>query len=160
MPRNTMVGRLLDLADQLVREGAAMKSPALRGRAVSTAYYAVFHSLAKSCASTLLPSTDTDSEAYERVYRALDHGPLKGAFAAKEGLLKRRESLRKIGDLVVRLQSERHRADYLPPRRGMFRGDAQDLVDQARQAVSEIERLSDEDRIALATLLPFKSRSP
>jgi hypothetical protein len=42
----------------------------------------------------------------------------------------------------------------------MFRGDAQDLVDQARQAVSEIERLSDEDRIALATLLLFKSRSP
>jgi uncharacterized protein (UPF0332 family) len=160
VPSITMVGRLLDLADQLVQEGIAMRSPALRRRAVSTAYYAVFHSLAKSCASTLLPSSDKDSEVYERVYRALDHGPLKAAFTTKDGPVKHRESLRRIGNLVVRLQSERHRADYLPPKRGMFRANAMDLIDQARLAVSEIERLSDDDRIAMATLLLFKSRPP
>ena len=152
-----MVERLLDLADQLVREGR--RSSALRRRAVSTAYYAVFHALAKSCASILLPSMDRNSEIYERVYRALDHGPLKTAFMAKAGPLADRDSLQKIGNLVVRLQSERHRADYLLPNPSMFLDSAKKLVDQARRAVSEIERLSDDDRVALATLLLFKSRT-
>src|SRR5215831_1344468 len=124
-----MVERLLDLADQLVREGR--RSSALRRRAVSTAYYAVFHALAKSCASILLPSMDRNSEIYERVYRALDHGPLKTAFMAKAGPLADRDSLQKIGNLVVRLQSERHRADYLPPNPSMFLDSAKKLVDQA-----------------------------
>ena len=85
----TMVARLLDLADQMVREGA--KSSALRRRAVSTAYHAVFHALAKSCASILLPSVDRNSDTYHRMYRALDHGPLRAAFATA-GPLKDRES--------------------------------------------------------------------
>ena len=153
---STMVERLLDLADQLVREGR--RSSALRRRAISTEYYAVFHALAKCCASILLPSMDRNSEIYERVYRALDHGPLKAAFMAKAGPLADRDSLQKIGNLVVRLQSERHRADYLPPNPNMFLESARKLVDQARRAVSEIERLSDDDRIALAALLLFKSR--
>ena len=153
----TMVARLLDLADQLARDGAA--SSALRRRAVSTAYYAVFHALAKSCAGILLPSVDRNSQVYERVYRALDHGPLRAAFTTKGTPLKDRANLQRIGELVVQLQSERHRADYLPPNAGMFREEARNLVDQARRAVTEIERLSTGDRIALATWLLFKSRS-
>jgi uncharacterized protein (UPF0332 family) len=152
-----MVARLLDLADQLVREGT--RSSALRRRAVSTAYYAVFHALAKSCASALLPSIDRNSEMYERVYRALDHGPLRTAFTTGASPLKNRETLQKIGELVVQLQSERHRADYLPPDKSIFsRGEAKTLVDQARRAVIEIQRLSNEERVALATFLLFKSR--
>ena len=146
----TMAASLLDLADQLVEEGA--RRAALRRRAVSTAYYAVFHSLAKSCASILLPSIDRDSEAYERVYRALDHGSIKAM--TKGGS----DNLQKIGRLVVQLQIERHRADYLPPKKGLFLDDAKLLVDQARRAVTEIESFGEEDRIALATSLLFKSR--
>jgi len=153
----TMVARLLDLADQMARQG--VRSSALRRRAVSTAYYAVFHALAKSCASILLPSVDRDSDTYHRVYRALDHGPLRVAFATT-GPLKDREPLQKIGELVVQLQSERHRADYMPPSKGLFsRSKAETLVEKARQAVIEIEGLGDDDRVALATWLLFKSRS-
>jgi uncharacterized protein (UPF0332 family) len=156
VPSATMVSRLLDLAEQMLREGA--RSPTLKRRAVSTAYYAVFHALAKSCASILLPSIGRHSEIYERVYRALDHGPLKSAFVTKGGALDRR-SLRSIGDLVIALQTERHKADYLPPRKGIFAAqEVEELIDQARQAVREIEALGDEDRIALATSLLFKSR--
>ncbi len=153
----TMVGRLLDLADQLVREG--VRSSALRRRAVSTAYYAVFHALAKSCAGILLPSIDRSSDAYQRVYRALDHGPLRAAFAPT-GPLKDREPLQKIGKVVIQLQSERHRADYMPPSKGFFSpNQVETLIEKARQAVTEIEALSSRDRVALATWLLFKSRS-
>jgi uncharacterized protein (UPF0332 family) len=155
----TMVTRLLDLADQLVRESRG--SSALRRRAVSTAYYAVFHALAKSCATILLPQTDRGSELYERVYRALDHGPLKNEFMRKDGPLHDLANLRKLGELIVRLQSDRHRADYLPPNKRLFsRNEAQKLIDESRQAVNEIEALGDDDRIALATSLLFKGRPP
>src|SRR5260370_41778992 len=128
----TMVARLLELADQMAREG--VRSSALRRRAVSTAYYAVFHALAKSCASILLPSIDRNSDTYQRVYRALDHGPLRAAFATT-GPLKDREPLQKIGELVVQLQSERHRADYMPPSKGLFsRNKAETLIEKARRA--------------------------
>jgi uncharacterized protein (UPF0332 family) len=153
-----MVARLLELADQMAGEGA--RSSALRRRAVSTAYYAVFHALAKSCAGILLPSVDRNSDTYQRIYRALDHGSLRTAFTTGGSPLKDRKDLRKIGDLIWALQSERHRADYLPPDPRMFRDDAKDLVDQARQAVSEIESLNEEDRGTLAAFLLFKSRSP
>jgi len=74
--------------------------------------------------------------------------------------LKDREPLQKIGELVVQLQSERHRADYMPPSKGLFsRSKAETLVEKARQAVIEIEGLGDDDRVALATWLLFKSRS-
>jgi hypothetical protein len=123
---------------------------------VSTAYYAVFHALAKSCADILLP-INRDPDEYSRIYRSLDHGPLKTAFAS--GSLKDRKSLRLIGDLVVRLQAERHRADYLPDSRMVFSLEqAQELVTQARQAVSLIDNLGEGNRRTLAVHLLFKAR--
>lgn len=156
MAAGTMVERLLDAADLLVKESGG--SSAFRRRAVSTAYYSVFHSLAKLCADHLLPISRT-SEEYVRVYRALEHGSLKNAFSAQDSPLKKRTNLRTIGDLTVRLQSERRRADYLPPIRNVFpRGKAEDLIDQARQAVSLIESLGEQDRDTLAAYLLFKNR--
>ena len=154
----TLAGRLLDIADQLIRDSA--NSSALKRRAVSTAYYAVFHALAKSCANTLLPSVDRNSDAYQRVYRALDHGPLKAAFAGGAGPLKDRKPPKKIGEVVTQLQSERHRADYMPPRKNFFSpNQAETLIQRARKTVTEIEALNNKDRVALATWLLFKSRS-
>ena len=152
----TMVSRFLEIADLLIKEGG--NNSAYRRRAVSTAYYSVFHSLAKLCADHLLPVERT-TEEYTRVYRALEHGSLKSAFSVKDSPLKRKATLRTIGDLLVRLQSERFKADYLPPIKNVFpRGKAEDLVDQARQAVGLIESLSEEDRNSLAAYLLFKNR--
>lgn len=151
----TMVSLLLEAADKLVAERP--RSSAFKRRAVSTAYYAVFHALAKLCAESLLPSGDRHEEEYARVYRALDHGSLKTAFGKDP--LKDNETFRKIGDLVVPLQSERHRADYLPPIKNVFSGrEAKKLIDQARLAVSEIEALNPRDRRTLATCLLFRVR--
>jgi uncharacterized protein (UPF0332 family) len=150
-----MVSRLLDAADKLMAEGAT--SSAFKRRAVSTAYYAVFHALAKSCADSLLPGINRSMDEYSRIYRALEHGSLKSAFAKDP--LKDRESLRKIGDLVIRLQSERFKADYFPPIRNVFsRREAQQLIEQARQAVAAINSLDVNDRRTLATCLLFRAR--
>jgi uncharacterized protein (UPF0332 family) len=142
----TMVSRLLDAAELSIEDGG--NSSAFRRRAVSTAYYAVFHALAKHCADELLQPIAGHSHEYHRAYRALEHGTLKSAFSRHSS-----KNLREIGALVVKLQSERHRADYLPPVRNVFsRSEAQNLVGEARKAVVRIESLNKQERQTLATL--------
>jgi len=154
----TMVSLLLEAADKLVEE-RPIGSSAFKRRAVSTAYYAVFHALARLCADTLLQPADHTADEYARIYRSLDHGSLRTAFS-KEPLCSG-EAFRKIGDLVVPLQSERHRADYLPPVRNIFSQiEVKKLMGQARMAVSEIESLKLRDRRTLATCLLFRPRQP
>lgn len=49
-------------------------------RALSTAYYALFHTLARECADRLIGTHSPQrSAAWKQVYRALDHGFAKQA---------------------------------------------------------------------------------
>jgi uncharacterized protein (UPF0332 family) len=151
---STMVDRMLDAAQILLEAGRS--SSAFKRRAVSTAYYAVFHALAKSCSTSVLPGETYDSRDFERVYRTLDHGPLATAF--NKDPLNQIDAVRRIGEVVVRLQSERKRADYLPPTRNVFSvSQANALLRQAREAVQAIDALSAEERRTLAVWLLFKS---
>jgi uncharacterized protein (UPF0332 family) len=150
----TMIERLLELAHTLAEDGA--HSLTLKRRAVSTAYYAVFHALAKLCADELLEARG--SSEYERVYRALDHGTLKNAFNSQP--LNQIPEIKKIGNRAVELQSERVRSDYLPSRRLYTKNQCLDLVSSARIAVGSLGRLSAEHRRTLAVHLLFKNRQP
>ena len=154
----TLVEQLLTLADDLLRIDhdnlGYLYAP--RRRSVSTAYYAVFHALARCCAEELLGETDRLSKDYERVYRALDHGPLRKAFESAP--LKNNPRLSEIGDHVVRLQSERHRADYLPDKRVFTPAQCKELIDTAKIVVELLEGLSSQDRRTLSVHLLFKNR--
>jgi hypothetical protein len=153
-----MVERLLDLADDMIRQSP--RSSAVKRRAVSTAYYAAFHSLMRTCADAILPDTPSGTKEYERVYRAIDHGSLKNAFSAGKGALKDVAALREIGELIVPLQSARINADYSPPRIGFYEGtEAQDHLARARNLIKRLDALSREDRIVLAVNLIFKDRT-
>lgn len=125
-------------------------------RAVSTAYYAVFHSLAQLCADAFLTKSRRRTEEYERVYRALDHGQLRAAFSAHP--LRDHVKLRAIGFQILQLQAERHRADYLPLRRIYSPLQCEDIVRQARSTIADITSLSADDRRILAISLLFKNR--
>jgi hypothetical protein len=151
----TMVERLLALAEELAENSG--KSLTLRRRAVSTAYYAVFHALAKLCANELLGGRiDLRSPEYIRVYRSLEHGTLKTAFNAPP--LNRVATLQKIGSSAVELQSERIRSDYLPPQSLYTRDQCRDLVESAKSAIGAIAGLSQNDRRSLVVSLLFKNR--
>jgi hypothetical protein len=152
----TLVERWLGLADELI--AAHPRSSGAKRRAVSTAYYAAFHALLKVCADALGPDLERDSDEYARLYRALDHGPLKNAFQIS-GPLRTVESLRRLGSLIVPLQSARMQADYAPPRVGFYQtAEASDFVAQAREIVALIAGLSREERAILAVHLIFKDR--
>jgi uncharacterized protein (UPF0332 family) len=150
-----MVERFLTSAEDLVRLKAG--SAAYRRRAVSSAYYAVFHSLAKLCTATLLPKGGSESDLL-RIYRALDHGPLRNAFS--QSPLKDHQDIRLIGVAVLNLQTERHRADYLPPDSKLFpKSEVEQLIGQARLTVTQIETLDEASARMLATCLLFKERN-
>ena len=150
-----MVERLLGASEALLREKP--RSSAFRRRAVSTAYYAVFHALAKLAATSIVLEVPRDADEYLRVYRALDHGPVKTVFS--QSPLREIPRLRGIGSIAVRLQSERVRADYLPPSPTLLPlAEAEDLVAQARQVVEDLETLSNTERRLLAICLLFKVR--
>lgn len=154
MSRASMVQRLLQSADDLLTQKP--QSAGYRRRAVSTAYYAVFHALAALCVKSLLPGPRSDDEIH-RVYRALDHGQLRSAFLQQP--LKEDERFKDIASLIVKLQQERHRADYLPPDSKLFpENEVRDLMAQARLAVDLIDGLNDSDGRLLATSLLFKER--
>jgi uncharacterized protein (UPF0332 family) len=151
----TMVERLVALAEELAEKSD--KSLTLKRRAVSTAYYAMFHALAKLCADELLGvGSDTRSEEYIRVYRSLEHGTLKTAF--KTAPLNRTVPLQKIGNRVVRLQSERIRSDYFPSQQLYTKDQCRALVESAKTAIATIAALPHSDRRILAVSLLFKNR--
>lgn len=155
MASNTMVSRLLDAAETLLKEKP--HSAAFRRRAASTAYYAHFHALAKVCASALLPSAKRDSDEYSRIYRALEHSAVGSAFRREP--LSRHDVFKKIGEVSERLRTERERADYLPPSASLFTvEEAQEILGLAREVVAVVEGLNLEKRQLLASFLILKTR--
>jgi hypothetical protein len=61
-------------------------------RGVSTAYYALFHALARDCADLLVGTGDTRSEpAWAQVYRTLEHGVAKNSCKAAAARVRNRE---------------------------------------------------------------------
>lgn len=93
---------------------ATQPTPAAIRRAISTAYYAVFHALTASNVDVLIgPVHDQlTADAWIRIYRGLDHG------YANSQLQRNRigfsADAQRFADLFRDLQNERHNADYNP----------------------------------------------
>jgi hypothetical protein len=152
----SMVDLMLDQAEALVEQNP--RSGAAKRRAVSSAYYAAFHALMWLCASEMLPDGDIDSADFERVYRGIDHGPMKNAFQTNSPL-KQTVVLREIGTDLIQLQEARMIADYSPPRRNLFdRASVKEHIARARSVVSRLDSLADRDRQTLAVHLLFQAR--
>ena len=148
---------MIHAADLLVTEGS--RNVVFRRRAISTAYYAIFHAVARLCADYVARSANQGSEEYRRVYRALDHGSMRNVFARPPFSIDART--RQISAAFLMLQAERHRADYMPVIAGMFPlARTKELVAIAREAVQDIEGIDagDEFRRKLAISLLFKER--
>lgn len=112
-------------------------------RAVSTAYYAVFHEICKMCADELVVSQTRNQKmtrAWRHVYRGLNHRKAKAAckkIEDNESKYNFPEELRNLGLNFSTLQEERHRADYDPSMR--FKpADVEQLIDRAEKAIQEV----------------------
>jgi uncharacterized protein (UPF0332 family) len=141
-------------------------------RAVSTAYYAVFHSLLWAIAETFVPAKLSLWKSRVLFYRALDHRKArdrckrlgqKPLQSEEVGFFKFKsfsDELRLFANHFVRLQELRHRCDYDPEFK-ISKGEAQQAIQDARVAISSLHRSAsrDERSLFLAYLL-FGIRSP
>lgn len=117
---------LLRLARELVPSGRSRPKEVKLRRALSCAYYAMFHALARMGADTIVgpASPDRTERAWRQAYRSLNHG---GASKACEAIIKQNAELQfpdEVTDFARQFpiaKSERQRADYDPafkPRKG------------------------------------------
>jgi hypothetical protein len=116
---------LLDQADRLITPpgGGAPRQADLR-RAISNAYYAVFHAVIAQTADYIVGKTNRASTRYELVYRSINHKSLRklcnvvknpplpanySRYSPKGGF---GSDLTALATAVIDLQEKRHLADY------------------------------------------------
>lgn len=141
---------LIDVARELAQldRGRGPPRQATLRRAISTAYYAVFHAIAFHCANQLVGKSKS-WEYFTPVYRALEHGKTK---LVLEALGKQHEAFASIAQIFIELQRARELADYDPEYR-MGRVAVLDLIERARTARDSLQSLSENDKLRLATQL-------
>ena len=126
-------------------------------RAVSDAYYSLFHALAFLCADTLVGVTKRNSVSWRRVYRSLEHGRAKSELQRSD-VRSLDVGIARIASAFVQLQEERHKADYDPAFTLRRRTDVEQWILLAEAANVDVNALSEELKIELVTTLIFKSR--
>jgi len=153
---------LLSQAQNLaMREPRRPRQASLR-RAVSSAYYALFHLLIHEASSVLVttnPLRQLMSRAFvhaemNRVSKSFAGGNLPQRFNPITGGAIVPSNLRDVAQAFVDLQQARHEADYNLAR-SFSKSEAQALVDQADQAFTDWQTVRNNDvaRLYLVCLL-------
>ena len=126
-------------------------------RAMSGAYYALFHELAGTAADLLVgtASASRSQRAWRQVFRALSHGEAKVRCQSLPTSFSR--DLQSVASSFVDLQELRHAADYDPDAE-FFRKDVQNHILQAADAIGKVRAAPVKDRRAFVVWLLFPNR--
>jgi uncharacterized protein (UPF0332 family) len=161
---------LLEQADKLITppNNGAPRQTDLR-RAISNAYYAVFHTVLTEVADEIVGKTRRAKPQYALVYRSIAHSSLRTlCLAAKEKSLAEKyakyaprgefsDEIRAFATAFLDLFEKRHLADYDP----LFKAKKSDVilhVATARAAIAKLKKSKPDIRKAFCTLLVFSPR--
>ncbi len=155
---------LLDAAKSLALPQAGPVNDGQIRRSISTAYYALFHTVLKAGADRFFGTQEPRRAGYAIVYRSFDHGRMKRVCeeAARSILtpavqrqLKRtsfHRDLRDFANSFVVLQASRHGADYDPD--VLFdQDDASAAIDRTERAIASFAAAPDDERSDLLALM-------
>ena len=161
-------GHLLDLADRFTNFGPGAPRQTDLRRAISSAYYAVFHAVAAAAADDFVGPTKRDTPRYALVYRSIDHSPLRKLCenVVKSNLPTKYKSyvpsggfgtdLVAVANALVELQEKRHKADYDP----LYRVSISDAVLAVVTGRTALSRLTDANRTRKKAFLSLVVFSP
>lgn len=161
---------LLAVARVLSSAGTAPPSEAQLRRAVSTAYYALFHRILAAGAERFMGAGLERSAGYALLYRSFNHGRMKAvceslSAATLTGTLRRQlgrtavgQDTRDFADAFAALQEARHLADY-DPRAVFWPSDAVELVQAADYAMAAFDRVASDERADILALMLVNARS-
>ena len=150
-PRRTCAVNPHDLirtARRLTESGATQPTQADRRRAVSTAYYAMFHCLAASAADLFIGTEH--NPAWHRTYRALEHGRARSACRKAQTMREFPAEIRDFAKTFVELQIEQQRADYALDTDRYEKCDVLRRIESAEQAISRFEQANVDARCDFA----------
>ena len=127
-------------------------------RAISTAYYAMFHGLLASNADTLIgpPQDPVERAGWSQIYRNTQHrmtyDQMERIRNQSPRLPQFSADVRVFADTFCLLQESRHSADYDPLAPPFTSPAAHHLIDQAESATSDFLQVSARERATLAIL--------
>lgn len=165
-----MTAELIKTARRITGAARHKPSQADLRRAVSTAYYAVFDALARTCAEEIVGSSAPKRASLEwtRVYRALNHGRSEGALdeldphrkgKAKRGLeIAIHPDIATLCETLEILRQRRIEADYDPKALRLKRQQVVELIDDAEAAIERLAAAPTDQRQAFCfiCILPFR----
>ena len=127
-------------------------------RAVSTAYYALFHCLAICCADMLVggPGANRSEAAWRQAYRALNHGHAKKR-CAQQRIVEFPNEIQDLASAFVDMQRKRHTADY-DPDAAFSKNEVIQSISEAEDVIRGFAQAPRRDRRAFAVYLLFDSR--
>jgi hypothetical protein len=154
---------LLLQADALAGKTGATQAD-LR-RAISTAYYAVFHFCLTVAADMICGAASRSTDRYSFVYRSTDHSRLRGVCDQLRGskpnvAFTPSGGFGRIADFArnaFNLYEQRIKADYDPSESFTAAG-VQIVVSDARQAITWFQSCTVDQQQAFLTLILFKPR--
>ena len=147
---------LMEVARALAESGHAPPAQARLRRAVSTAYYALFHCLAAAAADLFIGTVR--SPAWHRTYRALEHGRARSACRQAQTMREFPVELRDFAEAFVALQKARQEADYALDTPAYRKSDVLGHIGSAEFAISRFEQADVTARCAFAAHVLFRQR--
>lgn len=132
-------------------------------RAVSTAYYALFHHVLRSAAERFMGFETRHSAGYDVIYHGFNHGRMKTVCEALNVAFLGKSLARQLGRSSVSqdarnfaggfstLQDARHQADY-DPSVLFVPSDASGLVEAAYAAMTAFDRIAPDEKADILAL--------
>ncbi len=139
------------LVSGVIAGSAAPASQTELRRALSCAYYAMFHTVALSNANTLIGASPADQQrwAWQQTYRAADHRPTRNKLSGASLAGRFPAAVRVFGEVFRDAQQARHAADY-DPHRAFSPTDTSGLIDRIENAINAFNHTPDDIRRDLA----------
>ena len=159
MPEGLRPRDLIESASDLLHASKGRPRQTNLRRAISTAYYAMFHALAGCCADLFIggPGSVRSRGAWHQAYRALDHGFAKNACQNQAKIALFPQAIQDFANGFVSLQAKRHLADY-DPREVFYKSDTALQIDIVEFLIEEFQRTPLKDRRAFAAHVLLKAR--
>ena len=129
-------------------------------RAISTAYYAMFHAGCASAAA-LLPdeiANPAASAAWLQAYRGPEHTHVRNQCRNSALMAPFPPEIRNFAQNFVQIQSHRNQADY-NPRSNFSRSNALEIIDDAARAINQLASAPAGTRLAFAITILLRNRA-
>ena len=148
----------MEVARALAESDPAPPMQARLRRAVSTAYYALFHCLAASAADLFIGTER--NPAWHRTYRALEHASARSECQRVQTTLEFPVEVRDFAEAFVALQKARQEADYALDTPAYQQSDVLGYIVSGELAIRQFEQAAMDVRRGFLAHVLFRQRSP